>query len=68
MSEPREFIKFVWKSAHAVNDFPGKWTIRRFSPFKKVCVVGEGATEELAWKNAESRITALLEKGASDGQ
>lgn len=49
-------VKAVWKSAHAVQDWPGKVTIRRFSPLKKFHVEGEGATEVEAWKNVAERI------------
>jgi len=52
-------VKSVWASAHAVTDYPGKVTIRRFSPFKKVRVEGEGKTVEEAWKNTAEKIRAI---------
>jgi hypothetical protein len=55
-------IKTIWKSAHSVEDFPGKVTIRRFSPYKKVCVVGEGTTKQAAWRNAVERVEKVLAK------
>jgi hypothetical protein len=66
MSEDVEFIKFIWKSAHAVQDFPGKVTIRRFSPFKKVAVVGEGKTEAEAWRNAVERVEKVTKQHRND--
>lgn len=71
-SEPREHeddvavVKSVWKSAHAVEDWPGKVTIRRFSPFKKGLghkVEGEGETADQAWKNTADKIRAVWEGG-----
>lgn len=64
--EDIEFIKAIWKSAHAVEDFPGKVTIRRFSPYKKICVVGEGATRHAAWRNAVERVEKVCEKLGAD--
>ena len=55
-------VKSVWKSAHAVEDRPGKVTIRRFSPFKKVKVEGEGKTAEEAWRKVADRIRAILDE------
>ena len=52
-------VKSVWKSAHAVEDFPGKVTIRRFSPFKKVKIEGEGRTVEEAWRKTADKIRAI---------
>lgn len=54
-------VKSVWKSAHAVEDWPGKVTIRRFSPYKKFKVEGEGKTEQEAWKNIADRIRKIWE-------
>ena len=34
MNNDEMVVKTVWKSAHAVRDWPGMVTIRRFSPFK----------------------------------
>ena len=59
-------VRSVWKSARAVTDFPGKVTIRRFSPFKKFCVEGEGKTVEEAWKNVADRIRKIWDEGVSD--
>ena len=58
-------VRSVWKSAHAVTDFPGKVTIRRFSPFKNVCVEGEGKTAKEAWKNVADRIRKIWDEGVS---
>lgn len=55
-------VKAVWKSAHAVEDWPGKVTIRRFSPFKKFKVEGEGATVAEAWKIVADRIRKIWEQ------
>ena len=52
-------VKSVWKSAHAVEDWPGKVTIRRFSPFKKFHIEGEGKTVAEAWKNAADRVRKI---------
>ena len=52
-------VKSVWSSAHAVEDWPGKVTIRRFSPFKKVKVEGEGKTTAEAWKKVADKIRAI---------
>jgi hypothetical protein len=52
-------VKSVWKSAHAVEEWPGKVTIRRFSPFKKVKVEGEGKTANEAWKSVADRIRTI---------
>lgn len=61
-------VRAVWKSAHAVTDFPGKVTIRRFSPFKKSRVEGEGKTVEEAWKNVADRIRKIwAESGMKEG-
>ena len=59
MSDDEAVVKSVWKSAHAVEDWPGKVTIRRFSPFQKFKVEGEGKTIEEAWKNVADRIRAI---------
>jgi hypothetical protein len=67
MSEDRDFIKAIWKSAHSVQEFPGKVTIRRFSPYKKVCVVGEGATESDAWRNAVKRVEKVCAEQGHKG-
>jgi hypothetical protein len=58
-SEDELVVKSVWKSAHAVEDWPGKVTIRRFSPYKKEKVEGEGKTVAEAWKNTANRIRDL---------
>ena len=69
-SEPREHeddvavVKSVWKSAHAVEDWPGKVTIRRFSPFKPVKIEGEGETADQAWKNTADKIRAVWQGGS----
>ena len=61
-------VRSVWKSAHAVTDFPGKVTIRRFSPFKNVYVEGEGKTAKEAWKNVADRIRKIwAESGMKEG-
>lgn len=52
-------VKSVWASAHAVEDWPGKVTIRRFSPFRKFKVEGEGKTTAEAWKNTADRIRKI---------
>jgi hypothetical protein len=52
-------VKSVWKSAHAVEDWPGKVTIRRFSHYKKVKIEGEGKTEREAWANVANRIRKI---------
>ena len=57
--DDRALVKSVWTSAHAVQDWPGKVTIRRFSPFKKFHVEGEGKTEEEAWRNVADRIRKI---------
>jgi hypothetical protein len=59
VSDDELVVKSVWKSAHAVEDWPGKVTIRRYSPFKKVKVEGEGKTVAEAWKNVADRIRAI---------
>jgi len=58
-SDDRAVVKAVWASAHAVEDWPGKVTIRRFSPYKKFVVEGEGKTEDEAWKRVADRIRAI---------
>jgi len=63
MSEDEALVKSVWKSAHAVKDWPGKVTIRRFSPFKKSHVEGEGKTVEEAWRNVAHRIRRIWADG-----
>lgn len=60
LTENIDYIKHIWKSAHVVQDFPGKVTIRRFSPFKKVAIIGEGATETDAWQDAVDRVEKVL--------
>jgi hypothetical protein len=55
-------VKSVWKSAHAMQDFPGKVTIRRFSPYGKSKIEGEGANEAEAWKKVADRIRAIWKK------
>ena len=55
-------VKAVWTSAHVVEDWPGKFTIRRFSPFKNVKIEGEGATAAEAWKKVADRIRAIWEE------
>ena len=62
-SEDELVVKSVWKSAHAVRDWPGMVTIRRFSPFKNEKVEGEGATEADAWKNTADKIRAIWAAG-----
>jgi hypothetical protein len=59
-----ETVKCVWKSAHAVEDWPGKVTIRRYSPFKKFRVEGEGATVSEAWKNTADRVRRIWRMAA----
>ena len=59
MSEDEQVVKSVWKSAHAVRDWPGMVTIRRFSPFTNEKVEGHGATETEAWKNTADRIRKI---------
>ena len=68
MSEAEDIavVKAVWKSAHAVEDWPGKVTIRRFSPYKIVKIEGEGKTVEEAWRNVANKIRAIW-KEAADG-
>ena len=61
--EDLRVVKSVWKSAHAVEEWPGKVTIRRFSPFKKVCIEGEGKTEQEAWANVANRIRKIWSEG-----
>ena len=61
MTDDELVVKSVWKSAHAVRDWPGMVTIRRFSPFKNEKVVGSGATEQEAWKDAAGKIRAIWE-------
>ncbi len=56
-------VKSVWKSAHAVEDWPGKVTIRRFSPYKKVKIEGEGRTTSEAWRNVANRIREIWKQG-----
>jgi hypothetical protein len=58
-SEDELVVKSVWKSAHAVQDWPGMVTIRRFSPFKNEKIEGEGKTVAEAWKNIANRIRDL---------
>ena len=64
MEEDMEVVKSVWRSARAVEDWPGKVTIRRFSPFKRVQIEGEGKTEAEAWKNTADRIRAIWTEDA----
>ena len=59
MSDDELVVTSVWKSAHVVRDWPGMVTIRRFSPFKNEKIVGQGATEADAWKNAADKIRAV---------
>jgi hypothetical protein len=59
MLEDMRVVKSVWTSAHAVTDWPGKVTIRRFSPFKKVKIEGEGTTVAEAWKNTADKIRKI---------
>lgn len=59
VSDDERVVKSVWKSAHAVEDWPGKVTIRRFSPYKKFKVEGEGRTAAEAWNNVANRIKAI---------
>ena len=59
MSNDEMVVKSVWKSAHAVRDWPGMVTIRRFSPFKNEKIEGKGATEADAWKNVADKIRAI---------
>ena len=40
--DDEEVVKAVWKSAYAVEDWPGKVTVRRFSPYNKFKIEGEG--------------------------
>jgi hypothetical protein len=42
-----------------VQDWPGKVTIRRFSPYKNEKIEGEGATEVDAWKSTADKIRAI---------
>ena len=63
MSEDEMVVKSVWKSAHAVEDWPGKVTIRRFSPYKKIKVEGEGKTVAEAWKSVADRIRSIWQQG-----
>jgi heme-degrading monooxygenase HmoA len=42
MNNDEMVVKTVWKSAHAVRDWPGMVTIRRFSPFKNEKIEGDG--------------------------
>ena len=62
MSEDEMVVKSVWKSAHAVEDWPGKVTIRRFSPYKKIKVEGEGKTVAEAWKSVADRIRSIWQQ------
>jgi ribosome-binding protein aMBF1 (putative translation factor) len=59
LEDDKAVVKSVWKSAHAVEDWQGKVTIRRFSPFKKVKVEGEGKTETEAWRVVADKIRAI---------
>ena len=65
MSDDQLVVKSVWRSAHAVEDFPGKVTIRRFSPYKTTKIEGEGRTTEEAWKNAADKIRAIWDADKS---
>ena len=60
--DDEEVVKAVWKSAHAVEDWPGKVIIRRFSPYKKFKVEGEGKTVAEAWKNTADRIRKIWDE------
>jgi hypothetical protein len=59
INDDQAVVKSVWKSAHAVQDWPGKVTIRRFSQYKRFSIEGEGATEADAWKNVADKIRAI---------
>ena len=62
MRDDEMVVKSVWKSAHAVEDWPGKVTIRRFSPFNKGLghkVEGEGKTANEAWKSVADKIRKI---------
>jgi hypothetical protein len=61
-------VKSVWKSAHAVEEWPGKVTIRRFSPYKKVKIEGEGKTEAEAWRKVADRIRAIWKEDTDERQ
>lgn len=65
MQDDIAVVKSVWASAHAVEDWPGKVTIRRFSPFRKVQVEGEGATAAEAWKKTADRIRKIWREDAN---
>lgn len=64
MSDDEAVVKSVWTSAHLVEDWPGKCTIRRFSPFKNFKVEGEGATPDEAWKNVADKIRKIWKEQA----
>ena len=59
LKDDQAVVRAVWKSAHAVEDWPGKVTIRRFSPYKAVKIEGEGKTAEEAWRNTADKIRAI---------
>jgi hypothetical protein len=59
MSDDEMVVKSVWKSAHAVEDWPGKVSYRRFSPYRKLKIEGEGKTVAEAWKNVADRIRPI---------
>ena len=63
MSDDELVVKSVWKSAYVVEDWPGKFTVRRFSPFKKVKIEGEGQTSNEAWKSVADRIRSIWKEG-----
>ena len=59
MNDDEIVVKSVWKSAHAVEEWPGKVTIRRFSPYKTVKIEGEGKTANEAWKSVADKIRKI---------
>lgn len=59
ISDDELVVKSIWKSAHVVEDWPGKFTVRRFSPFNKFRVEGEGKTAAEAWKSVADKIRAI---------
>jgi hypothetical protein len=59
LADDKAVVRSVWKSARAVEDWPGKVTIRRFSPYKTLKVEGEGTTIAEAWKNTANKIRKI---------
>lgn len=63
-SEAERFVKERYTSARLKEDWPGKWTVRKFTfGGERRSIIGEGVSPDAAWADAARRVREAEEKG-----